>query len=62
MNLKDCMILDYTGTCGADFVLAGAFFLEGTFLVFFLPAWHLFSPVLKQQLVIRYLIKCNVLI
>ena len=37
----------------AAFFLAGAFFLGGAFLAFFLPAWHLFSPVLKQQLVIN---------
>ena len=39
----------------AAFFLAGAFFLGGAFFLagaFFLPAWHLFSPVLKQQLVI----------
>ena len=36
----------------AAFFLAGAFFLGAAFLAFFLPAWHLFSPVLKQQLVI----------
>ena len=41
-----------TGICAAAFFLAGAFFLGGAFLAFFLPAWHLFSPVLKQQLVI----------
>ena len=42
-----------TGAGGADFFLAAAFFLGGAFLAFFLPAWHLFSPVLKQQLVIN---------
>jgi len=41
-----------TGICAAAFFLAGAFFLGGAFLAFFLPAWQLFSPVLKQQLVI----------
>ena len=42
-----------TGAGAAAFFLAGAFFLGGAFLAFFLPAWHLFSPVLKQQLVIN---------
>ena len=42
----------------AAFFLAGAFFLGGAFFfagAFFLPAWHLPSPVLKQQLVIYIL-------
>jgi|SaaInlV_125m_DNA_1040241.scaffolds.fasta_scaffold103323_2 hypothetical protein len=42
-----------TGTGAAAFFLAGAFFLVGAFLAFFLPEWHLLSPVLKQQLVIN---------
>ena len=47
-----------TGICAAAFFLAGAFFLGGAFFLagaFFFPAWHLFSPVLKQQLVIYIL-------
>ena len=47
-----------TGTGAAAFFLAGAFFLVGAFLAFFLPEWHLFSPVLKQQLVI-YILHIN---
>ena len=47
-----------TGGGAAAFFLAGVFFLVGAFLAFFLPEWHLFSPVLKQQLVI-YILHIN---
>ena len=49
-------VLRLTGGEAAFFFFAGAFFFGGAFAgAFFLWEPHLFSPVLKQQLVIWFL-------